>query len=481
MKNLAIVFLLLISSCFDDKKGDILQDPEYWKEQAFNQILPYWTRHAIDTTTATFRCTLDEAWQVTEETVFPSMVSRHLFSYSFAYLINGNESNLDMARYMADYLISKTWDEQYGGWYNALDKSGNPDTSGKSTFVQVYVATGLAMFYFITRDPEILEYIDRTNDLLEQKAWDREKGGYFDFLERDWTVKNTTKSLSSQVAPVSGHLLYLHLTTRNERYLDQSRRIFDTVLENMVDPQTGWVLETFDRDWNYQPTRKNEAEVDIGHNLEVSWMLFRLHMIRNDAGYLNTGSKLADQVISNGFVDSTGIWVHAVNNADPRLRSDNTYWWIQAYGNMFSLCLHRLFPDRNALSVYRKGASFWDTYFLDRDRGDTHFSVFTNGDPKDSRKANQFKSSYHSIEHSLLNYLYLKCWQSSTPLHLYFKIQQHVSGEPFYPLPIESHDGVIETVKIIGENFVAPKVNNDAIRLPGLNDASVEIIYHFPE
>ena len=52
---------------------------------------------------------------------------------------------------------------------DALQPSGDPMEYSKSTFVQVYVITGLAMYYTVTHDKEILDYINKSNDLLEQK------------------------------------------------------------------------------------------------------------------------------------------------------------------------------------------------------------------------------------------------------------------------------------------------------------------------
>jgi hypothetical protein len=74
---------------------------------------------------------------------------------------------------------------------------------------------------------------------------------------------------------------------------------------------------------------------------------------------------------------------------------------------MFDLCLNKLYPDQHYIERFKLGSTYWDTYFLDKEKGDTYLSVLENGSVKEGQKANQFKASYHSIEHCLLNYLYL--------------------------------------------------------------------------
>lgn len=469
-----LLLIFILTSCNKPQPQNPFIKNAYWKDQALTDILPLWTNKAIDSANGSFYCTIDENWKPGGDNVkFPSMISRHLFSYSSAYLISGNDEYLNMAKEIKTYLLDKAWDAQYGGWFDALSADGKPLHTGKSTFVQVYVITGLAMYYFVTHDPQTLDYINKSNALLEQNAWDHASGGYYDALAQDWTVTSDVKSLSSQLAPVSGYLLYLYLATRDKQYLEQAERICDTIKQHMVDSTSGWVLETFDKNWKYMPGRQNEEEINIGHNIEVSWSLMRLHLLNNNADYLKAGKALADSVHRYGFNTRNGFWAATVGNYNPRQHSDFTYWWIQAYGNMFDLCLSKLYPDQHYVDGFKQGALYWDTYFLDKEKGDTHLSVLENGLVKEGQKANQFKASYHSMEHCLLNYLYLGCWVNREPVTLYFKIASSKSGDPLYPVPIEMLDAELTDIRINDEPYSSTA--RDFITLPEVKDGSVTV------
>jgi len=110
---------------------------------------------------------------------YPGMLSRHIYSYSTGYLLTGRKEYLRHASRLVDYLIKHGWDRKYGGWYNAINQQGQVVDSTKDGFLQPYAITGLAMYYFITRDPEILDYIERSNQIMQEHAWDSLHGGYY--------------------------------------------------------------------------------------------------------------------------------------------------------------------------------------------------------------------------------------------------------------------------------------------------------------
>lgn len=458
----------------DHQQDSVYLQPDYWKKQTID-LLPVWTKHIVDEENGSYFTTLDAEWQAVDDTVrFPSMIARHLFGYSAAYLLNGDSINLTMAHRLKDYLLKYAWDQKHGGWYEGLDPKGQPVRMGKSTFVQLYAITGLTMYYFITRDAEILHYIDRSNQLLEEMVWDHEFGGYFDNPRGNWLLENDIKSFSSQLAPVSGYLLYLYMATRNEDYLAQAERIMDIVLAKMVDNRSGWILESFDREWKYLPGPEDENEINIGHNVEVAWMLMRIYMLNGRPDYLRAAQSLSDSLHRYGFNPERGIWYANVGNVMPEQHTDFTHWWIQAYGQMFDLCMARYYPEANYIEDFLAGSAFWESSFMDGMRGDTHLTVRANGEVVTPQKANQFKASYHSVEHGMLNYLYLAAWVNREPVTLHFRITACDEGDVLYALPIEVPGAALTKVKINGIDTAVP-ASGEGLQLPYLRNATIEV------
>jgi hypothetical protein len=112
---------------------------------------------------------------------------------------------------------------------------------------------------------------------------------------------------------------------------------------------------------------------------------------------------------------------------------------------------------------------------MDKKRGDTHLTVMENGAVTNAQKANQFKASYHNMEHGLLNYLYLGGWVFPQPITLYFKISSSREGDLLYPMPIEILNTRVKNIMIDGREYTPLQASGEAVQLPALKDASVAV------
>ena len=487
--SFAVMAYLILSGCSNSgnqKSTDVgkstvtdtsVFEGNFWKNQALTDILPYWTEYSLDTVDGAFITHLDRSWnQITGTEKFPSMISRHIFSYSVAFLFTGEDKYLKIASDAVDFLLEYAWDKEYGGWYDCLDKQGNPLETTKSSFIQFYTNTGLALYYLVTHDKNVLQHIEKSNEIAETKRRDSINGGFFNLLNRDLSVKSYDKSFSSEVVPVSSYMLYLYLATRNDKYLHQAERIMKMVLKRMKDPETGWILESFDKDWNYKARTDNlENEINIGHNQEVVWLFYRLYLLTGKKEYLDSTRIITEKIYKWGFGDN-GVWYTGVGRTDPSLHTDFSYWWIQVYGNMFDLFLYKFTGDKEYLDHFKKGADFWNEYFIDTEYGDTYVGVFLDGKIKDDKKAGKYKTSYHTMEYSLLTYLYLDLWVNKKPVELYYCIQSPRENEKFYPSPFEDLSVKIEEVTINGENWIDFNKDEAYINLPELEKVKMKVV-----
>jgi cellobiose epimerase len=236
---ICILFLMTYTS-----HGQDLKSGNFWKQQVIQDILGPWTKHARDQKFGAFHTHLDKDWNVgVRQEKYPGMIGRHLFSYAVGYHLTGDEKHLNLARETFNYLVKNGWDHQYGGWFYELDRSGKVLAAYKDMFMHAYAITGLAMYYIVTRDEEVKNYLDQSLEIFEIRAWDKENGGgYFHSLNRDFSIKNPQKVFSPQLAPVSGYLLYLFAATREQKYLKKSEQILEMTLARMKDEESGWIM-----------------------------------------------------------------------------------------------------------------------------------------------------------------------------------------------------------------------------------------------
>lgn len=457
---------------------DRLLHGETWKQQLLEEVLPAWEQHARDPADGQFYAFLNRRWTPSQETVkYPGMLARHLFSYSAAYLLSGSEHYLNEADRLYDYLKKHGWDESHGGWYYAIDREGQPADTKKDLFMNIYAATGLSLYYFVTHDPEVLEKIESTRKLLQEHAWDEDHSGYYRRLNRSWEVTDSSKVFTPQMAPVSGYLLYLYGATRDKQYLDQSSTLVVLALEKLKDEKTGWIREKFNPDWSVPKENDREREqINIGHNIEVAWMLYRLHNLTDNRKYLQAAGELDRKLVETAYDQHSGAWLHKMNLTDPDVHPDTTPWWIQAYGNMEQLYRYRLTGDPAALDRFKSGVNFWNRAFMDSSYGATVLSATHGGEIDRGDKAVRTKTSYHAAEHALLNYLYLTLWVQEEPAVLYLRNRSESATERCVNL-LDDPSVNVERLEIDGRPVpVEPGSNPGCIRIPGGNNQNFKVV-----
>jgi cellobiose epimerase len=295
-------------------------------------------------------------------------------------------------------------------------------------------------------------------------------------MNRDWSISDSNKSFSSEITPVSGYLIYLYLATSDKKYLSQIGRILRIVTKNMIDDESGWILEDFGSGWKYLPRVPDETGINIGHNIEGAWMLFRNYLLTGHEDQLKTGKLLADKILEAGVFNRNNIWLSTAGRTNSSLHGAGTYWWIQAYGNMFSLYRYHITKDQRFLDDFVKGAELWDYRFMDRKNGDTFFSTDSAGKVTEATKATRFKASYHNIEQCILNYLCLNLWVNNEPAELHFMIRSSHDGEVLYPVLIEDRAIKIKSVKCKNKDQTSFQIEGQGIRLPELKNCQLRVI-----
>lgn len=452
----------------------------FWRSQAMTDVLPFWTRHARDTIDGGFRAFLDREWRPADrQGRYPGMVSRHLFSYAAGYLMTGEPEHLARAEDAVAWMLEHGWDPEHGGWYNEVAADGTVVDGAKDLFMQLYAATGLAMYRLATHDREARAYLDRTLTLLDRYAWDEARDGYVASLNRDLSVADAGKDISPQLAPLSGYLLYLYLATRDERYLDRAQQVLDVVLDRMRGPTGGWVLEHYDTAWAPVPGGSRTAfRVSVGHNLETAWTAARLYRLTGRDRYREAAVELGRQTLEHAFLP-TGTWLHHFRLADPDDRAERTPWWVQAYGNMTALTLFRLTGEARYLDAFRAGAAFWNRHVIDPLYGGAYLAVDTLGAIARGDKAVRTKTSYHAVEHGLLTALYTGLWLTGEPQTLYLRVAEP-GGERLWPLPVAEPEARITAVKVNGEPWHDFDGDAGWVRLPYRGPATVQVTVRRP-
>jgi mannobiose 2-epimerase len=409
----------------------------HWREHGLKDIMKPWFIHMKDTENGNFHMKFDMDWQpLDRQGKHPWIISRQVFALSAGYLLYGEDSFLNSAEAAVDWLLQYAWDLEHGGWLDLLTEDGQPIRTNKKQFNNLYVDTGLALYFFVTRDQRVLEKLEASAELRDCYWWDAKHEGYYKELNRDHSVKDDTKDFGGQFVPLSGPWIYLYLATGDDKYLQRMERIFGKVLPHMVDDKLGWILENFDREWAYRPEEVGELEVDLGHNIETAWILLRGYHLTGKSSWLEQGKKLADLSLQHGYDPESSMWPWKIARSFHQEQPTWTHWWVQMYGNFITIYMYHLTGDKKYLQAFEKTADFWFNHFIDPVRGGDYLQVDRSADNEYTGK-NRPESAYHSSEHFLFMSLYLDLFVQGQSAEVYFRFLKTAEGEKHRVSPIE--------------------------------------------
>lgn len=407
-----------------------LDDPAFWRRQALETLIPNWYAHARDLEHGAFFMNIDRSW--TPEPPWdkvPALVSRHVYGFSAAYLLSGEDKYLDAARAGAEYLLARAWDPEFGGWYDKLTRDGTPLVETKSVALQLYTNVGLTMYAFVSGDRRALDAVLKSVEIQFTRARDAERGGFAQALGRDLSVLDAGKNKHAHYGYLGSLLLNLYLGTRDPAVLAKSRELADLSIARLKDAE-GWYhgfRNRYDRDWKLTPSPAEGREVaSIGAELTAALAFLRLYHQTGDRKYLDEGRRIGELAARWGRVPATGAWLDLVSTAPPHapLARPTVWWWVQIYGALLELQLYRVTGEPGRLDDFRRSEEFFDRFFLDREKGGVFGSVAPDGaliGPGRKASDGEWHTSYHEMEHALLDYLYLSLYVRRRLAVLHFR------------------------------------------------------------
>ncbi len=444
-----------------------------WLDDLFGNRRSY----ALDDFAALYRTNLNILGLPTnDQTQEMATLSRLIYGLSSSFLVTGDQRYYLAARAGVDYqreaFRSISADGRYCFWhygkktgkygvYSVVPSEGHEDDLGTiPLYEQIYALAGLAQYYRITGDWEVLYDIRRTVSSFNRYYRDQSKeGGFFSHLDPvafSWNsvelgTNRARKNWNSIGDHLPAYLINLILAldptpqvsrdARFEGFQEELAQLLDTcvdilevtsslILTRLPEKGNPYVNERFHRDWtpdHEYSWQRNRAIV--GHNLKIAWNLTRVANYYRDKGNQKQAEKLfalasrigeemgvlgVDQIRS-GLYDAVER-----QPADPNIPvqfawSNTKDFWQQEQGILAYLIMYGYEVKGSKqkmkfLQLARELSTFWNMFFLDRERSGVFFRTEANGTPivrgEYGDKGGHSVSGYHVFELNFLAHLY---------------------------------------------------------------------------
>jgi len=291
----------------------------------------------------------------------------------------------------------------------------------KEAYGNAFAIYALAAYYKAFGDTSALELAKNAFYWLDKHSYDPEYGGYFQFLQKDGTPlpegigRTPPKDQNSSI-----HLMEcfteLYGVWPDNHLKERLNSLFKIIRDKIV-TQKGYMNLFFTKDWtpvSYQDSSKFIREtnwyfdhVSFGHDIETAYLLLEASDklgISNDTVTLRIAKKMVDHSIKNGWdTDNGGIfdggyyYKNDVNNI--KIVIDTKEFWTQVESMNSLLMMAQLFPEEKT-SYYNKFLEQWEynkKYQIDNEYGGWYLAGIDKSPyMKQMTKANIWKADYHT-------------------------------------------------------------------------------------
>lgn len=368
-------------------------------------ILPFWIEHTVDRKRGGFYGRISNDLVVDRDAHRGALLcTRILWTYSAAYRRYGDPAYLRMARWAYDDLVTRFWDDAYGGLYWEIDAEGRPTNTRKQIYGQAFGVYGLSEYYGATGDAEALRRTLALLDAFTEHSYDPQYRGYLEAYTRQWQLEedlrlsdvdmNEKKSMNTHLHVMEAftNLLRTCKDESPELHARQSE-LLEVMMAHVIDAGTGHTILFFDEAWTPRSDR-----ISFGHDIETSWLLVEAAEVLGDQRLIEEAKALsvvmAQAVLDEGLDADGGL----LYEADPSgIIESNKEWWPQAEAVVGFLNAYQLSSEPRFLEAALQSWDFIEAHLVDREHGEWFRYVTREGIVgTDQPKVSFWKCPYHN-------------------------------------------------------------------------------------
>ena len=347
--------------------------------------------------------------------------ARHLWTTSMVARKNNDNDYLQYAAHGFPFLM-KMWDATHGGFYQNVDRGGNPLDGAKTAYGNAFAIYGLSAYFAASGDTAALNLAKKTFHWLESHSYDPEFGGYFQVLTREGNAipggeaSNSFSPAGLKDQNSSIHLLEaftsLYQVWPDALLKERLAEMYSLVKDVMINDRHYLDL-FFEADWTPvsfygqdTATIMENASLDhvsFGHDIETAYLLLEASealQIPHDQALLDELRLIVDHALLGLDAEHGGLYDEGYyfdRNQPVAIIKESKAWWAQAEALNTLLIFHQYYPEAGYDKHFMDMWAYIKKYVIDPQNG----GWFINGidarpEAKNAPKASIWKSTYHN-------------------------------------------------------------------------------------
>ena len=449
-----------------------------WHRHLNDELLPFWTTPAALGEPLgnfpTFRCNdgsapgglsrcseMDELprWLASEVgTEYTRMKSRQTYAYGVAFHITGDERFLTYARAGVEWLRKNAYEADTGSaiTYWRDGKSGPPPHL-RTTQDLAYAQLGLAFYYYLTRDDDVLGDLVRLEKHIFANYWEPSWGmlrwvrpsGKSEPVTESGTQSGTAsdaesnaageaakKELVAQLDQINAYMLLLAPLLADGPTAAAWKRdlvgLARVIKDRYFAPEHGLFWGTIH---DPEGRKLGSRHTDFGHTIKALWMIYLTGQLVGDRELVEFARAHSAKVLERAAQPS-GCWASGLKPSGSI--DGSSQWWIFAELDQAAATMALRESDHQRYARFlNKSYECWFTRFVDRERGGIWPFIPSNWTAEtfelwDPLKIFHWKSGYHSMEHALVALL-TTAGLTGQPISLYYAFETEPPDDRIQP------------------------------------------------
>jgi len=363
---------------------------QLYKESLFNNVIPFWEKHSLDTKFGGYYTCLDRKGAIYDTDKFIWLQGRQAWMFSYLYNnVEQKEEWLKIAKLGVDFLIQHGMDAN-GNFYFSTTREGTPLVQAYNIFSDCFAAMAFGQYAKATGDKEIQELAKKTYfNILDRK--DNPKGIYEKGMG--------TRSLKSFSLPMILSNLVLELEEvlpeqEVEKTIDFS---VNEVMNVFLQKDNGLIYEFLNHDGSQNDSFEGRL-INPGHGLEAMWFMMDIAVRRNDKDLIKKATDTILNILDFGWDKKHGgifYFLDVKGHPPQQLEWDQKLWWVhlEALVALSKAYYHTKNPE--ILKWYVKVHKYAWNHFPDKEYGEWFGYLNRQGEPHLQLKGGKWKGCFH--------------------------------------------------------------------------------------
>jgi mannobiose 2-epimerase len=426
--KIGYLLLLFITTTFhlNAQSTTYLGVPLTELETALQNHLSTWYPRIVDTLNGGYWTNFEYDWKRSEDQ--PKMLvtqARGLWTAArAAQAFPDNSVFKQAADHGFQFLTQKMWDQTNGGFYLYF-----PSSDYKLIYGHTFALFAIAEYAKINNSPEVLYWVRKTFQWMEDAAHDTKHSGYYNIILPD-SIKNSKTPESQAFIQKIGwgkpewkdqntsiHILEALTTTYQVLPEPLIRKRLEEMLQLVRDKmvnKAGHLNLYFTSDWQpiiYQDSSrafilKNLTidHISFGHDIETAYLLLDASKTlygKYDTKTLKIAKMLVDHSLKYGFEKNYyGLFDRGyrfTKNDSIEIVTRSKAWWAQAEAWHSLALMADIYPNEKIYQdAFQKMWRYIQKELVDLEYGGWYGNgLDENPEAKNQRKAHQWKGAYH--------------------------------------------------------------------------------------